>query len=373
MSNSVTVALIRDVFYGPDAQARLTDRLSNARSRGASIAVLPELPLNPWLPVTPTPNDDDAEPSNGPRHQIQSHAAAAVGIGLVGGAIVRDETGRRFNKALVFDGEGRLINSFAKLHVPEEVGFWETSHYGAGAEPSPVIDSLGIPFGVQICSDINRPQGCHILGAMGAEAVFAPRATELRTYERWKIVFRANAITSAMFVLSVNRPGDQPEDGPATRDKPKPARTHDDWRTKRDRVVKIAEPITVRSLAERTGVSAQAIMKALFRAGTPATPKTLIRAAHAAEIVKQHGVAIAVAPTHEADAPEESPIGGPSIAIAPDGTVLLESLDDVAVVTLDRSLVAKARVDYPGYLPIRSDLYAKAWASIAPKGYGPAN
>jgi N-carbamoylputrescine amidase len=42
-------------------------------------------------------------------------------------------------------------------------------------------------------------------------AVINPRASEERTFQRWKTVWRANAITSCCYVLSVNRP--YPEDG----------------------------------------------------------------------------------------------------------------------------------------------------------------
>jgi predicted amidohydrolase len=41
--------------------------------------------------------------------------------------------------------------------------------------------------------------------------VLAPRATEERTYQRWKVVFRAIGLTACCYVLSVNRP--DPEEG----------------------------------------------------------------------------------------------------------------------------------------------------------------
>jgi len=270
--SQMTVALISDVFYDREPAARLKQRLSEAKARGAELAVLPEIPMNPWSPATQSPRDDDAETPGGPREHMQADAARAVGIGLVGGVIRRDPTtGRRFNTALVFNATGELQGTFAKIHLPEEPGFWETSHYGPGLEVSPVFDRFTMPFGVQICSDINRPEGCHLLGAMGAEFVAAPRATERATIERWKVVFRANALTSAMYVLSANRP--DTEDGVL--------------------------------------------------------------------------------------------IGGPSIAVAPDGTILVESTDPVSVVRMSRHAIQKARVDYPGYLPVRADLYAKAWAAVA--------
>jgi predicted amidohydrolase len=61
------------------------------------------------------------------------------------------------------------------------------------------------------------------------------------------------------------------------------------------------------------------------------------------------------------------PFGGLSIAVAPDGTVVLETEDPVAIVTVDRAAVVDARKGYPGYLAVPTDLYAKAWASVPPR------
>lgn len=203
----LTVALISEVYWQPDGIGRLRERLAEAADRGADLAVLPELPLNPWSPATKEPRDDDAEPMGGPRMTAQAEAAADAGIGLIGGIIHKDsETGRRTSRALVFDSRGELQATYEKLHLPEEPGFWEKSHYDAGTEASARIDSFGVPVGVQVCSDNNRPEGTHLLAAQGAVAVLIPRATEEATYQRWKIVFRANALTSCCYVLSVTRP-----------------------------------------------------------------------------------------------------------------------------------------------------------------------
>jgi N-carbamoylputrescine amidase len=208
----LTVALISEVFWEADGVARLRDRLAGATDRGADLAVLPEIPLNPWRPATKDAVEDDAEPMDGRRATAQAEGAAEAGIGLVGGIIHREpDTGRRTSRSLVFDRSGQLVTTYEKLHLPEEPGFWETSHYEPGTEPPHRIDAFGLPVGVQICSDNNRPEGSHLLGAEGTMAVLVPRATEERTYQRWKVVFRANALTSCCYVLSVNRPA--PEDG----------------------------------------------------------------------------------------------------------------------------------------------------------------
>jgi predicted amidohydrolase len=267
----LTVALISEVFWEADGAARLQDRLAEAAERGADLAVLPEIPLNPWRPSTKVALEEDAEVEGGTRTQTMSMAAQRAGIGLVGGIINRDPAGRRTSRVLVFDRGGDIVARYEKLHLPEEPGFWETSHYEPGTEPPHRIDAFGMPVGVQICSDNNRPEGSHLLGAEGTEAILIPRATEERTYQRWKVVFRANALTSGAYVLSVNRPA--PEDGVL--------------------------------------------------------------------------------------------IGGPSIAVDPNGGVLLETTDAIGIVTLDSAVIRKARVDYPGYLPVRARLYADAWEEIA--------
>jgi N-carbamoylputrescine amidase len=268
----LTVALISDVFWQPDGIGRLRDRLDEAAHRGADLAVLPEIPLNPWSPARKERRDEDAEPMGGPRMTAQADAAADAGIGLVGGIIHHDlATDRRTSRALIFDRHGELVGTYEKLHLPEEEGFWETSHYEPGTDGPARIDAFGLPIGVQICSDNNRPEGTHLLAAQGAMAVIVPRASEERTYQRWKVVFRANAMTSACYVLSVNRP--DPESGVL--------------------------------------------------------------------------------------------IGGPSIAVEPSGDVILETTDALSLVQLDAEKVRRARIAYPGYLPVRARLYADGWADVA--------
>jgi len=207
----LTVALISEVFWEPDGTARLRERLAEASQRGADLAVLPELPLNRWSPSTKQARDEDAEAMDSERATAQAEAAAGAGIGVVGGIIHRDANGRRTSRALVFDRAGNIVATYEKLHLPEEEGFWETSHYEAGTEAPKRIDAFGLPIGIQLCSDNNRPEGTHLLGAQGVVAAINPRASEERTYQRWKTVWRANALTSCCYVLSVNRP--RPEHG----------------------------------------------------------------------------------------------------------------------------------------------------------------
>jgi predicted amidohydrolase len=208
----LTIALISDTFFSEDAGMRLRARLDEARAAGAELAVLPEIPLNPWSPATTVAREEDAEEPGGARHRMMSAAAREAGLGLVGGAIVRSpSTGLRHNTAVVFDARGEQVASYAKVHLPDEPGFHEPCHYEPGDRIGEPIRAFGLPIAVQICSDMNRPAASHALAAMGAVAIVHPRATESATYEKWKLVLRSTALTTCTYVLSVNRPG--PEQG----------------------------------------------------------------------------------------------------------------------------------------------------------------
>ena len=269
---SLTIAMISDVFFDNGANERLVSRLHEAKDAGADLVVLPEIACNAWSPSTRTLQDNDAEELGGQRCTMQADAAKEVGVGLIGAAILQEGT-QRYNTCLFWDENGLLLGKYQKHHIPEEEGFWETSHYSQGTEGFPVFAFHGFTIGIQICSDMNRPQGSHILGASGADVIVGPRSTECATYDRWRPVWIANALTTGCFVCSVNRPS--PENGVL--------------------------------------------------------------------------------------------IGGPSIAISPNGEVLVESCDAITLFRVRQSTIKQYRQEYPGYLPCRSDLYASCWEAVKDK------
>ena len=273
-ANTFTVALISEVFWEEDGPDRLRARLEQALDLGSQIAVLPELPMNPWSPATTEIRPEDAEAPCGPRWSIQAEIAREVGIGLVGGAIIIGDDGKRRNTALLFSPEGDLLGSWEKAHIPDEPGFREADHYARGRDIPTPMSLSGLSLGLQICSDVNRPEGTHLLAAQGARLILAPRATESATWHRWRPVLIANALTSCCWVATVNRPA--PEQGVL--------------------------------------------------------------------------------------------LGGPSFAVGPDGSVLVETTETIGTFTFDPSELELRRRDYPGYLDIRSDLYEPGWRRLNQRG-----
>ncbi|MXX96039.1 MAG: carbon-nitrogen hydrolase family protein [Rhodothermaceae bacterium] len=207
-SDSLTLALVSEVFSTED---ELVSSLKAARSQGADLAVLPELPLNEWSPATKKARLEDAESSGGWREIIQCNAARRAEIAVLGGLIRVTRDGRRINLALLISAQGAIIDSSAKHVLPDEEGFWECDHYEPVADPPQVIEFMGAKVGIQICSDANRPTAAQLLAAQGAHVILAPRATSISSWKRWRLAYRAMALTASAWVVSVCRP--RPEFG----------------------------------------------------------------------------------------------------------------------------------------------------------------
>ena len=63
-----------------------------------------------------------------------------------------------------------------------------------------------------------------------------------------------------------------------------------------------------------------------------------------------------------------TPLGGPAVAVSPEGEVCLESDSKLSLVEVDPGRVARARSVYPGYLAIPAASYAAAWQGTPGRG-----
>ena len=211
------LALFREVFAGNDALGRLEVCLARAKEQGADLAVLPELPYNVWSPATTRMRSADAESRGGWREEMQNRAAKKAGMALLGG-VIQEVDDKRFNRAIVSDSSGRTVARYDKVHLPDEEGFHEPCHYEPGRNLPKTFELMGARFGIQICSDANRLVGSQYLAAQGVQVILAPRASSPDSWPRWRLVYRAMAVTCAAWVISVGRPDPEfgvPIGGPA--------------------------------------------------------------------------------------------------------------------------------------------------------------
>ena len=171
----------------PGGAARRRRRSAARTSRSSGV------PLNPWRPATKDAVDADAEGMDGDRARLQADAAAAPSSRSGGGHHPpRSRDGPSHEPGARLRPRRELSPTYEKLHLPEEPGFWETSHR-AGHRCASTDRGIRRPVRGPGLLRHQPPEARRILAAAGALAVLAPRATEEATYQRWKAFPRHRA------------------------------------------------------------------------------------------------------------------------------------------------------------------------------------
>lgn len=197
--------------------------IEQAAARGADVICFSELFLTPFFPNRLESRFEHwflTLPD--PVVQPLFDAARRHAIGVVFPYGERD--GRHFhNSTAIVSREGRIVGTYRKTHIPAifpsnlrgGTGSYEKFYFTPGSA-LPVFELDGVKVGVQICYDRKFPEGSRALAVQGAEVIFMPICaatygeTKLRDHT-WDLPLRARAYENGVFVVAVNRAGD--EDG----------------------------------------------------------------------------------------------------------------------------------------------------------------
>ncbi|WP_291295164.1 carbon-nitrogen hydrolase family protein [Elioraea sp.] len=123
------------------------------------------------------------------RHRITVH----------GGSIGEAAGEKLYNTTVAFDGEGREIARYRKIHLfdivgPDGTGYRESATYGRG-EDIVTYEAGGMTVGCAICYDVRFPELFLSLRKKGAELIMLPAAFTLQTgKDHWETLIRARAI-----------------------------------------------------------------------------------------------------------------------------------------------------------------------------------
>ncbi|MFJ6853829.1 carbon-nitrogen family hydrolase [Streptomyces sp. NPDC091271] len=172
--------------------------------RGADLVLLPE--LWPVGAFAYTAFADEAEPLQGPTHDVMAKAAAEAGVWLHAGSFVeRAEDGALYNTSLVFSPEGELAASYRKIH---RFGFdkGEAVLMGAGEE----LVTVALPetvVGLATCYDLRFPEQFRGLVDAGAETLIVAAGWPERRRSHWTLLAQARAVENQAYVLAVGSAG----------------------------------------------------------------------------------------------------------------------------------------------------------------------
>ncbi|MFH9239507.1 carbon-nitrogen family hydrolase [Streptomyces anulatus] len=192
-----------------DPDESVEDRRVRAASlvvaqQGADLVVLPE--LWPVGAFAYTAFEAEAEPLEGPTHEVMAKAAAEAGTWLHAGSFVeRAADGTLYNTSLVFSPQGERTAVYRKIH---RFGFdkGEAVMMGAGEE----LVTVALPdttLGLATCYDLRFPEQFRGLVDAGAEALVVVAGWPERRRAHWTLLVQARAVENQAYVLAVGTAG----------------------------------------------------------------------------------------------------------------------------------------------------------------------
>ena len=177
----------------------------------ADFVVFPELLTNQLLALVPA-----ARPALSARRlheftdryvELFGRLAIKYAINIIGGThlVVEDDT--LFNIAYLFHRDGRVDRRYKTHITPAEERWWGVS---AGDEIAAIDTDRG-RIGIAICYDVEFPEPIRILREQGAQILFVPYNTDLRSgHIRVRTCARARAIENHMYVVTAGACGNLP-------------------------------------------------------------------------------------------------------------------------------------------------------------------
>lgn len=151
-----------------------------------------------------------AEDEGGPVWSRLSSQAREHGIYLAAGSVPeRDEAGKVYNTAYVFDRDGRQIAKHRKVHmfdIQVEGGqhFRESETLTPG-DACTVFDTEFGKIGLCICFDFRFPELARRMVLEGARLILVPAAFNMTTGPaHWELMFRSRAVDNQCFVAGTS-------------------------------------------------------------------------------------------------------------------------------------------------------------------------
>ncbi len=160
-----------------------------------------------------------AETVPGPTTDQLSSLARELEVVIVASLFEKRAEGLYHNTAAVIDADGTYLGRYRKHHIPDDPGYYEKFYFTPGDSGYRVFDTRVGRIGVLVCWDQWYPEAARITSLMGAQVLFYPtaigwarsqdEALNRRQYQAWQTVQRGHAVANGVYVVAVNRTGDE--------------------------------------------------------------------------------------------------------------------------------------------------------------------
>jgi N-carbamoylputrescine amidase len=213
-----------------------------AVSEGAQLVCLQELTLSRYFatdPGGPSASGALAEQlPGGPTYRFAARLAKETGAHIHASLYERadadadaddddddgdgdgDGDGLGYNTAIIVAPDGALVGRTRKLHIPVTAGYHEDRYFRAGpagAQAFPIVELGDARLGLPTCWDQWFPELARAYSLGGADVLVYPTAIgsepdhpAFDTEPLWERVIVGNAIANGVFMVAVNRIGEEP-------------------------------------------------------------------------------------------------------------------------------------------------------------------
>jgi len=223
LGKTVTVGLIQ-MAVSEDMNVNLERtvvRIEEAIERGAQIICLQELYNSRYFPQEEQQDVEKyAETIPGKSTGVFAELARKHKVVIIVPLFERALDGRFYNSAVVIDVNGTLLDTYHKVHVPQDPMFYEQDYFALGDLGYKVYNTVYAKFAVLICYDQWFPEAARICTLQGADILFYPTAigyikdhtsADGDWHSAWQTVQRGHAIVNGVHVAAVNRVGEEGE------------------------------------------------------------------------------------------------------------------------------------------------------------------
>ncbi len=211
----------------PDEHAEaLAAGIRRGARQGAQLICLHELTLSRYFAADPGgPQATGVKPEDlpgGPTHEFAARMAHETGCHIHASLYERDDgdDGLGYNTAILVAPDGELVGRTRKLHIPNTAGYHEDLYFRPGPgdrAPFPLVAVGEAHLGLPTCWDQWFPEVARAYSLEGADLLIYPTAIgsepdhpDFDTQPLWENVILGNAIANGVFMVVVNRFGEEP-------------------------------------------------------------------------------------------------------------------------------------------------------------------
>lgn len=195
-----------DISFGkPEENYRqMQQRIEQAFEQHPDLIVLPEM----WNAGYDLENVEAHADEDGERTIAFLQAQAKKGnVSIHGGSVVVRRGSNYYNTTYTVNSDGEVIHVYDKIHLFQLMNEHHYLSAGTVAEPFYLGD---VCVATMTCYDLRFPELARHYALKGAHVIFVPAQWPSARLDHWRILLQARAIENQLFIVAVNRTGNDP-------------------------------------------------------------------------------------------------------------------------------------------------------------------